>query len=132
MLNTQLPALKSSLLPTIETILRVEFFMNTLCEKRLFNNNSPNHSQSSLGNTQGKVSNRISNYIADEVRVIRTKFSFCFINQFSNFFFNFVQTFGKFCCFIRETPQRTHGRFQESCVQLTANVRFMLTIRVSN
>ena len=87
MLNTQLPALKSSLLPTIETILRVEFFMNTLCEKRLFNNNSPNHSQSSLGNTQGKVRNRISNYIADEVRVIRTKFSFCFINQFINFIF---------------------------------------------
>ena len=89
MLNTQLPALKSSLLSMIETILRVgnRFFMNRFHEKRRFNNNSPNHSQSSLGNTQGKVSNRISNYIADEVRVIRTKFSFSFINQFINFIF---------------------------------------------
>ena len=105
-LNTHLPALKSNLLPTIETILRVgdRFFMNRLYEKRLFNNNSPNYSKSSLGNTQDKVSNRISNYIADEVRVIRTKFSFCFINQFVNFIFNFVQTFGNSCCFIREKP----------------------------
>ena len=73
----------------IETILRVgnRFFVNRFDEKRLFNNNSPNHSKSSLGNTQGKVSNRISNYIADEVRMIRTKFSFCFINQFINFIF---------------------------------------------
>ena len=61
MLKTQLPALESSLLPTIETILRVgnRFFINRFYEKRLFNNNLPNHSQSSLGNTQGKVSNRI-------------------------------------------------------------------------